>query len=427
MPVAGGNALLLPFVLLSFLAAPSWAKPGDLDPSFSRDGKVTTSFRVGDSEAYGLAIQPDGKIFAVGVVDGDRSQGFSRLGLARYNVNGTLDGTLSRDGRVTTDFTGGDDRGNDVAVLPGGRIVAVGEAGGRQFGLVRYWGNGSLDRTFGGDGKVTTNFGRGSDRAFGVTIQSDRKIIAVGRVAGSGGRFGLARYNRDGTLDVTFGGDGKVGTNFTSRNDVASDVALQPDGRIVAAGSAGSYQYSHGQFALARYNPDGTLDPTFGGTGKVVTDFNGNNEFALGVAIQSDEKIVIVGRAADVEDESNTDFALARYNPDGTLDASFGTGGQVRTEIVYGDSAEDVSIQADGKLVVAGTAETEFTVVRYNADGTLDSSFGDGGRVFIHFPVGFPPAAHALAIQSDGRIVAAGTTNQIDIGARFALVRLMAA
>jgi len=416
-----GVALLL----VSVLAAPGWSKPGDLDPSFSGDGKVTTSFRVGDSEAYGLAIQADGKIVAAGVAN--RGFGDSRFALTRYNLNGSLDRTFSGDGKVTTNFTPGGDPANDVAVLPGGRIVAVGEAGGRQFGVARYWGNGTLDRTFGGDGKVTTNFERGSDRAFGVAIQMDKKIIAVGRVAGSGGRFGLARYNTNGTLDITFGGDGKVGTNFTTRNDAASGVAIQPDGKILAAGSAGRYQYSHGQFALARYNPDGTLDPTFGGTGKVVTDFTGGDEGALGVAIQSDGKIVTVGEATDIDDESNTDFALARYNADGAPDQSFGSGGQVRTDLVYGDSAAAVQIQADGKLVVAGTAETEFTIARYNSDGALDASFGNGGVVFLHFPVGFPPSAYALALQSNGRIVAAGTTDQVDIGARFALARLLAA
>ncbi len=209
--------------MVAFLATPGWAKPGDLDRSFSRDGKVTTAFRIGDSEAYGLAIQADGKIVAVGVAEGDRSHGFSRFALARYNVGGGLDGTFSRDGKVTTDFTAGDDSASDVALLPSGKIVAVGHARFRQFAVARYRSSGALDPTFSGDGKVTTNFLRGEDVASGVAIQADRKIVAAGRAAGSGGRFALARYNRNGSLDTGFGGDGRVGTNFTAGVDGAAD------------------------------------------------------------------------------------------------------------------------------------------------------------------------------------------------------------
>lgn len=419
---------LVPFVVVSFLTAPSWAKPGDLDSSFSGDGKVTTSFRAGPSEVHGLVIQSDGKIVAAGVAN--RDFGDSRFALARYKSNGSLDGTFSHDGKVTTNFTAGDDPAYEVAALPGGRIVAAGTAGGKRFGVARYWGNGTLDHTFGGDGKVTTNFERGSDRAFGVVIQADKKILAAGRVAGSGGRFGLARYNGNGSLDTTFGGDGKVGTNFTTRNDFASDVAIQADGKIVAVGRAGSYQYSNGMFALARYNPDGTLDSTFGGGGKVVTDFPGSDEFALGLALQPDGKIVAVGSTQSDDPEPNLKFALARYKTDGSLDPSFGDGGTVATDIheFAEEQAEAVAIQPDGKLVLAvagGDPDSGFGVLRYSSEGSLDLSFGDGGMAFVDFK--FIPAAYDVALQSDGRIVAAGTTNSVEIDTEFAAARFLSA
>ena len=175
-------------------------------------------------------------------------------------------------------------------------------------------------------------------------------------------KFALARYNSDGTLDATFGVDGKVMTDFTSGVDSANGVAIQADGKIVVVGPAGSYDRNQGRtkFALARYNSDGTLDATFGGDGKVMTDFTSGGTDATGVAIQADGKIVAVGVAAapaDVAADStrHSRFALARYNSDGTLDASFGVNGKVMTDFcARGDAANGVAIQADGKIVAVG-------------------------------------------------------------------------
>jgi uncharacterized delta-60 repeat protein len=419
----------LGFVLLT--ATIGWAKAGDLDRSFSKDGKVVTSFPSSGSEAFAVAVQSNGKIVAVGVTGDDEPK--MRFALARYNANGSLDRTFSRDGKVMTDLTTGNDVAFAVALLPNGKIVAAGRGrgiGGR-FALARYRSTGVLDTTFNHDGKVLTNFSDAEDVAFGVAVQADHKIVAGGTAGGSGGRFALARYTRDGSLDVSFGGDGKLGTNFSPGRDGASDVLIQPDGRIVAAGSA---DISGGAFALARYNSDGTLDSTFGGSGMVVTDFTppspltSGQDGASGVAIQPDGKIVAVGFAVGEDEEANpADFALARYNPDGTLDGSFGSGGKVRTDVVFGDSLTDVAIQLDGKIVVAGTAETDFTVARYNPDGSLDIGFGEGGFAFTLFPGGFPQAANGVAIQGNGRIVAGGTNDVVDIGSKFAVGRYLAA
>src|SRR6266536_426685 len=266
---------------------------------------------------------------------------------------------------------------------------------------------GDLDPSFGSSGKVTTDFG-GSDAASAVAIQTDGRIVAAGR-SGSGD-FALARYNVDGSLDPTFGSSGMVMTDFGG-SDAASAVAIQPDGRIVTAGRSGS-----GDFALARYNADGSLDPSFGSGGKVTTDFGGF-DLALGVALQSDAKIVAAGQGG-----SSFDFALARYNADGSLDTSFGSGGIVTTDFGFGSGfGGALAIQSDGKIVAAGRAGSDFVVARYNGDCSPDASFGSGGIVTTDFGGLLFDAAFAVALQSNGKIVVAGSA--LGTSADFALAR----
>ena len=227
---------------------------------------------------------------------------------------------------------------------------------------------GDLDTTFDGDGKVTTNFTAGDDVARGVAIQSDGKIVTAGS-AGNTPDFALARYNTDGSLDITFDGDGKVTTDIFF-GDSAHGVAIQSDGKIVAVGDSVD-------FALARYNADGSLDTTFDGDGKVTTSFTAGEARARGVAIQADGKIVAVG---EVGVNPNLDFALARYNADGSLDTTFGVNGLVTTEFNGTDRARGVAIQSDGKIVAVGQDGTsDFALARYNANTPSSSSGGGGG------------------------------------------------
>jgi uncharacterized delta-60 repeat protein len=291
-------------------------------------------------------------------------------------------------------------RGNARAVAVLGSLLQL------AFPSVAFAQAGALDPGFGGDGKVTTNFTRGDDGAVGLTIQSDQKLVAAGPVGRRGGRFGLARYNSDGTLDTSFGGDGKVATNFTSSFDAAFDVALQADGKLVAVGIAWG---GRGRFALARYNTDGTLDTTFGGDGKVTTNFTPGLDFAFGVAIQSDQKIVVAGRVG----RSGGRIGVARYNTDGSLDTTFSADGKKAVDFTPGDDRADLlAIQADGKIVAAGTANyltrrARFALVRLDTEGTLDTSFGGDGRVRTNFTRNFD-GAFSVAIQADQKIVAAG-------------------
>ena len=326
------------------------AAPGDLDLSFGGNGKVATNFTSGDDMAFGVAIQSDGRIVAVGSADFQ-----NEFALARYTPDGSLDASFDGDGKLTTTFTGDHDSAHDLAVQADGKIVAAGTAGFDSYALARYESDGSLDPSFGEEGKVLTNLTGGFDVAYAVAIQADGKIVVAGRSAGAGGRFALARYESDGSLDPSFNGDGKVFTNFTSGDDYARDVAIQADGKIVVAGSAGG---AGGRFALARYESDGRLDPSFNGDGKVLTNFTRGVDLALGIAIQSNQRIVAAGHAGGTRaSPRNHKFAIARYRANGALDRSFSGDGKRVLNFTSGDDwAQDVVIQPDGKIVAAGRA-----------------------------------------------------------------------
>jgi uncharacterized delta-60 repeat protein len=215
---------------------------------------------------------------------------------------------------------------------------------------------GDLDRGFGGDGTVTTDF-PGVARAL---VVQGRKLVAAGLAFSSetSDDFGLARYNSNGALDRSFGTGGKVTTNITGSGspDEANALAQQADGKLVAAGGTDAFA-TGSDFALARYNPDGTLDPSFGTGGMVTTGL----ELAFALVVQADGKLVAAGVAGQ-------DFGLARYNPNGTLDASFGTGGTVTTDFAGdSDAAHALAVQPDGKLVAAGEAGPccDFALARY--------------------------------------------------------------
>src|SRR3990167_10464207 len=265
--------------------------------------------------------------------------------------------------------------------------------------------SGELDTTFGTGGIVTTIIGSGSfksDVAYSVAIQSDGKIVVTGSSYNGGNDFALVRYNTNGSLDT------KVTTSNDFSADVAYSVAIQSDGKIVVAGSSDN-NGSNNDFALVRYNTNGSLDTTFNSTGIVTTAIGSNTDVANSVAIQSDGKIVVAGYSYN---GSNNDFALVRYNTDGSLDTTFNSTGIVTTAIGSStDAANSVAIQSDGKIVVAGYSNNgsdyDFALVRYNTDGSLDTTFNSTGIVTTAI-VSSSDYANSVAIQSDGKIVVAG-------------------
>jgi uncharacterized delta-60 repeat protein len=353
---------------------------GSLDASFGSGGTVLTSMSMagGDDEAlWALAVQPDGKIVGVGQARTDAG-GFDSL-IARFTTNGTLDATFGQAGRVVIPVAPGAafDTVQAVAIDGKRRIGAAGladmpaEAGGRNFAAVRLLKNGSLDRTFDGDGIVTTAIGPGTSRE-GVNemaIDASGRIV-VGGVSNMGpglGRqnFALARYNSNGSLDASFAGDGIVTTAVASADgsDGIVSVAIDAGGRIVAGGWAFSGT-GKGFFdlALARFNPDGSLDASFGGGGTVIAPAGpGDSDDDLeSLVILPNGKIVVGGQAAAHEAFIDGDFMVARFDADGTPDATFGPGGVQLTPLAPrggDDEIFDIARQADGNVVAAGECE----------------------------------------------------------------------
>jgi uncharacterized delta-60 repeat protein len=287
---------------------------------------------------------------------------------------------------------------------------------------------GNLDLTFGTGGKVLTDLGvRSYDRASAAAVQADGKIVVAGTsdARRKGADFALVRYTTGGKLDRSFGTGGKVLTDF-GKVDGAAGVAVQADGKIVVAGDTGeilSESFIDGRFAVARYTRSGKPDPTFGRGGKVVTDLGGKrNVEAAGIALQKDGKIVVAGTASYADDSGgHSDVAVVRYLSNGKLDSSFGTGGQVQTDIAGkgSDMPSAVAVQGDGKIVVVartchrvvrGVPLADFGVVRYLSNGKLDPSFSTGGKLFTDLQTTSDDWPHALALEAGGKIVVAGFT-----------------
>jgi uncharacterized delta-60 repeat protein len=396
--------------LVSAIANPAAAPPGDLDTTFDGDGRVTTDFSGDFDQADGVAIQSDGKIVAAGQAIGLTGNDFA---LARYNTNGSLDTTFDGDGLVTTDIGGGNDQAFALAIQADGKTVAAGFTsvdGQTDFAVARYNTNGSLDTTFDLDGLVTTDFASGGDEARAVAIQADGKIVVAGLSTVGSLDFGLARYNMDGSLDTGFDADGKATTNFAGNDDDAQSVAIQADGKIVAAGTVAVSGTN--DFGLARYNSNGSLDTSFDGDGLVTLDFDTNTDEGRAVAIQADGKIVAAGLA--VLSGGNAEFGVARYNSGGSLDSTFDGDGVVTTDFGNFDRVDAVAIQGNGKIVAAGHAvvsgTVDFALVRYNSNGSLDTTFNVDGRVTTDF-TGMDEVIFGVAIQANKRIVAAGRVN----------------
>lgn len=335
---------------------------------------------------------------------------------------GDLDPTFGSGGKVTTSIGQINDAAA-VVVQPDGKIVVGGSQGPPTydawgFGLVRFDRNGTLDTTFGSDGKVATPFGTSSEIK-GIALQPDGKIVAAGWTFTTPGEdFALARYNPDGSLDSSFGVSGKVKTDFTT-GDEGHAVVIQPDGKIVVAGQ------SLANYALARYRPDGSLDPSFGSGGKVLSSIQGDQGplgGASALALQRDGKLVVVG---GVYLDSRHQFAAIRFNADGSLDKSFGSDGIAHAVVDSGpwNHPNAVTVQGDGEVVAAGfgtdtNGTDDWGLARWNRDGTLDQTFGQGG-VVVTKSASF---AAAIAVQPNGKIVTAGETDSTD-GSLATLIR----
>jgi uncharacterized delta-60 repeat protein len=391
---------------------------GALDPTFGNGGIVTTALKSGNAGGS-VFIQPDHKII-VASVD-------SSFVMARYLENGSPDTTFGRGGIVTASITGNEEA---AALQSDGKILMVGyiiQNKTQQMVLLRYNANGTLDTTFGNKGMVTTNFASGS-LAHAVAIQSDGKIVLGGM---SNNDFALARFNPNGTVDTSFGTNGQVTASLNGGSGWLSSIALQSDGKIVAVGYWQPVGQSLPEFAIARFTSVGALDPTFGGTGFVLDNPGSLPAVLRAVVVQSDGKIVVTGQVPSSVPGGAGDLGVLRYNSDGTPDTTFGVNGLAAIDVPNNDSDPyALALQSDGKILVGGTTVPwsqsppgAFALARVNPDGSLDPTFGTAGEVTT--AVGPPAQIDALAIQPwNGDIVAAGFAT-VARGTGFALARYL--
>ncbi|MEO5572271.1 MAG: T9SS type A sorting domain-containing protein [Bacteroidia bacterium] len=409
--------LLFIFLIVSTAAK---AQYGTLDPTFGIGGKVITDIGGADDKGASIAIQSDGKLVIAGFgYNGSNND----VAVTRYQTDGSLDSTFGTNGKVTTAIGSYHDYGLSVAIQPDSKIVVGGYSHNglnNDFALLRYMSNGNLDSTFGTNGIVTTAIGSYGDNANSIALQADGKIIAAGfSDTSTGDFFALARYNSNGSIDTTFGDAGRVITHIGLSDDQINSIKLQSDGKIIAGGY--SYNGNDWDFALVRYNTNGSPDTSFGTNGIVTTDIGSDDNMLYSIALQSDGKIVGAGWAG-------LQFAGARYNTDGSLDNSFGSAGIVIAIIGVNDEADAVAIQTDGSIIFAGISHNgtnyDFGLIRLQTDGSADSTFGTGGKVVTDFG-NDNDYCLSVAIQSDNKIVAVGFSGPNN-GRDFALARYTA-
>jgi uncharacterized delta-60 repeat protein/LPXTG-motif cell wall-anchored protein len=342
-------------------------------------------------------------------------------------ADGTLDTTFGNNGKVATNIGAQPsiDRALSLAMQSDGKFIIAGDtniSSSLDFSAARYNADGTLDTTFGTGGTVTADFNNTGDNDFGkaVLVQSDGKILLVGHSEVTGSiDFAAVRFNTNGTLDNTFGTTGKATADIgNNSSDQVMSAILQADGKILIVGS--SRVNNEWDFAIARFNTDGTLDNTFGTGGKTTTDL-GIDDWGHSIAVQPDGKIVLAGYSWMTD---HNDFAVLRYNANGTLDNTFGTGGKVTT-VMESSEAFSVMLQADGKILVSGVSYNNstsyFAAARYNTNGSLDNTFGTGGKVTTDFDNNRSEAI-AMTSQADGKIILAGTA-YIGSTYAFAVVR----
>lgn len=409
---------------------------GSLDSTFGSGGKVTTNARGDIDTASAVALQPNGAIVVAGRLDG------STWGAARYNPNGSLDTSFGTNGIASV--TAGMDFVSGVHIQADGKIISSGSGfeviGDGRYIAVRVNADGSPDTTFGTNGVARGKVGSQTAQflAQASILQPDGKLLIVGTVQRSSlhSAIGVVRLNQNGSLDTSFnGGAAIIQQGTTSSNFYSEGAILQSDGKILTVNRYFINANDYGTL-LIRLNSNGSLDAGFGSGGGVFR----NNKFAgEDMIVQSDGRIIVAG--GSYTPYASGEIFLERFNTDGTLDAGFGTGGQIRTTVSGGMvTVNDVVAQADGKIIVTGRIGNkrvssdcqfdnpysgQFLLVRYNSNGTVDTTFGNGGGVGTSF--GTPDAeARESIVQPDGKIVTVGFIGDVcGLNSDFAVSRYL--
>lgn len=368
---------------------------GSVDTTFANAGVATIDFGTTGSAGNAIALQSDGKI----VIGGNNNSDFA---IARLNSNGALDNTFGTNGLVNTKFgTSSYQFISALKILSNDKILAVGTVSISNFdiAMAKYNVDGTLDTTFGNNGKVTTAHPNGlNEYGNAIAIQNDNKIVVAGTISPGGTNdFQTIRYNPDGTLDLTFNYNGKVITDFGTTVDAGNTVAIQNDQKILVGGSSSDGIIS--KFSMARYNTDGSLDLSFDSDGKVFTEFTSSSAYGNALAINND-KIFLAGNSSF----DNNNFAMASYNVDGSLDSTFGLGGKITTDFnTNSDQSFAIAFQADGKIILGGSTSdaasyTAFAMARYNYAPSTLQTHNIANQSFSVFP---NPTTSYLNIKND--------------------------
>ncbi|HUF04294.1 MAG TPA: FG-GAP-like repeat-containing protein [Aridibacter sp.] len=401
-------------ILLAVLSVtPVLAQPGALDPSFGVGGIVTLRFGDLEDQFRAVAVQEDGKIVAAG------KNGSNKIIVARYDASGNLDNSFNGDGIFVSELSNVH-VAQAIALQEDGKIIVAGifrvSASNEDFLVIRLDQNGELDSTFNGNGIVQTSLTGGIDYARDLAIQSDGKIVIAGSAGTAGDAIsdiGIVRLNSNGTLDESFDGDGKVITAIAKNAEQAYAVKIQDDGKIVVLANPLDFKTPNGFLAILRYMPDGSLDPDFGDQGISLTDL-GSDRFYFGdIELQADGKIVATA-SIDSNSSFTYSFTVLRFLPGGEPDLSFDSDGR---QVILQDSAnfaESLLVQPDGKIIASGHAMTaseglNILLTRLNPNGSFDPGFGSGGVAFTPVADGNGgDYSYDSVLQPDGKIVVAG-------------------
>ena len=379
------------FLTLSMLlgtASAVFAADGDLDPDFGEAGIVSTPFYNANSDVTDMAVQSDGKIVTCGSSTHNENVD---VHLVRFNSDGTLDPSFGENGMVMTDIDGLSNTCSGVAIQSDGKIVAAGKSY-HPYGsnndtfitLLRYNNDGSLDTSFGTAGIVRTNINNDAIEVISLVLINNKIVVGVELVFQSPENFVLIQYEIDGSIDSGFGIDGSVYSAIPNL-DSFSAMSVQSDGKVLVAGTINQ------DIGLVRFNNDGSFDTGFGIDGIATADIGEADDYGRDLAVQADGKIVVVGYTSG---ETDFDFAVVRFSASGSLDTGFGVGG-VATCDFHGqtDFGQSVAIQSDGKIVVAGSTTTatgrDVAVARFNSNGLLDEGFGISGKAEYAYESGY--------------------------------------
>lgn len=395
--------------------------PGTIDSTFATNGVLKLSpYQAGTDIANAVAVLPDNKILMAGITDPGNFLWDAVV--YRVNSNGTVDSTFGINGSSIFDVGGNQDYVQDMKVLTDGSILVAGGAydglADVNFAAAKLNADGVVDSSFGINGRFVMSLypEDGEDIANAVAVQPDGKIILAGSgyIPNVGTHLAMLRLNENGTLDSTFGDNGMVITNSGYENDVAYDILILSDGHILLCGYADALAQ---QVLIEKFSETGALDSSFGTGGIALYDLNPGNDVAWAIRMHPNGKIMAAGRKG--AGNGKTDYMVMAINANGTLDTGFGIGGVASKNININDAALDMLIEPSGKIVLAGSSgggllgSQDFSICRFNENGSVDNTFGTNGATVSEIGTFFSEAA-AIGRQSDGKLVVAGKSADFD-------------